>query len=132
MGVCDFCNKETDLLFKCIHCGAFFCKKHRLPEDHACLVEVSSSKHIIRDDESSDLYKNDEKSIKNQDQKINNPLRVPFTVPILLLFILSIVSLYSISIIAYDRGYNPDKVTERAEKQITSNIMQQLRERING
>ena len=33
---------------------------------------------------------------------------------------------------AYDRGYNPDKVTERAEKQITRNIMQQLRERING
>jgi hypothetical protein len=33
---------------------------------------------------------------------------------------------------AYERGYNPEKGTEMREKQLVSNFMQQVRERLNG
>jgi len=33
---CQYCEKSTDLPFKCAFCGRYYCTDHRLPENHAC------------------------------------------------------------------------------------------------
>jgi len=38
---CEFCGSEIGYLpFKCKYCGAIYCKKHRLPENHQCTFEL--------------------------------------------------------------------------------------------
>jgi len=41
---CEFCGDQIGYLpFTCKYCGATFCKKHRLPENHECTFEL---KHV--------------------------------------------------------------------------------------
>lgn len=34
---CEVCRKEVDLPFQCSFCEGYFCREHRLPENHMCL-----------------------------------------------------------------------------------------------
>ena len=106
MGKCDFCKVETELLFKCSLCGALFCKDHRLPKNHFCLKEKIPSNHIKDNIELPIILKSEEKTHKKQDQGINILLRIPHTIPILFLIILSVSTLYTIYLAAYNGGYN--------------------------
>jgi hypothetical protein len=38
MSACDFCNKEPKFIFICPHCEKRFCKTHRRPKDHDCIL----------------------------------------------------------------------------------------------
>lgn len=105
MGVCDLCKVETELLFKCIHCGAFLCNKHRLPENHLCVIEKNPPNHIKNNNEIPIIFQNEEKTHKKQDKQRTIPSRISHTVPILLL-ILSVSTLYSVYVMAYNVGYN--------------------------
>ncbi len=41
---CSYCDENISFLpFKCRYCGNYFCKNHRLPENHECTFEL---KHI--------------------------------------------------------------------------------------
>ncbi|MDP6457853.1 MAG: AN1-type zinc finger domain-containing protein [Candidatus Bathyarchaeota archaeon] len=37
MVLCDRCNKDEVLPFRCNYCSGYYCSKHRLPEFHECI-----------------------------------------------------------------------------------------------
>ena len=37
MGLCFFCQKETEIPFQCPFCNNYYCEEHRLPENHQCV-----------------------------------------------------------------------------------------------
>jgi hypothetical protein len=37
MTICDYCHKESKLIFTCLYCGSHYCKDHRKPVDHECI-----------------------------------------------------------------------------------------------
>jgi len=50
---CNICNEDIRNIgcrFNCKYCGGFFCKKHRLPEEHNC--ENPTNPHI----ETKDIF----------------------------------------------------------------------------
>jgi membrane associated rhomboid family serine protease len=49
---CDYveCEENLYLPFKCRFCGKNFCKRHRLPENHACTYEVRDLETASRED----------------------------------------------------------------------------------
>ncbi|TFG19831.1 MAG: hypothetical protein EU530_05130, partial [Promethearchaeota archaeon] len=46
---CDFCSDDVDYLpFRCRYCGKSYCKKHRIPENHACTFEFKNDPYIVK------------------------------------------------------------------------------------
>lgn len=45
---CNYCLAPVSLPFKCKRCGGWYCKNHRLPEEHNCPGSERKVKTIIR------------------------------------------------------------------------------------
>jgi len=49
MAKCEYCGDEVDYLpFTCRYCGKYYCKNHRIPENHECSFEFKNDPFKIK------------------------------------------------------------------------------------
>lgn len=49
MGICYYCGKEVEILYRCPFCNVQYCADHRLPEQHNCSKMPDRSWDSYRD-----------------------------------------------------------------------------------
>jgi uncharacterized phage infection (PIP) family protein YhgE len=55
MSICEYCGKESNLLFICAQCGKRFCKEHRNHESHIDLNQTSELVETQEKEEPADI-----------------------------------------------------------------------------